>query len=154
LNFTLHNNKFIIVDPNTKQLIKDAVFRQMGQANDNDTEPSHCPTVNIPSKPASRDPSQTLNIQPQPAQVQTLQFNLNQNEPQKISSTATKSISTGMSSLQLSDSDNSAYSDNSTDHTRCFPSEYLRERPFSLKRGGVMFVFLKKILILVEGKKK
>lgn len=84
LNFTLHNNKCIIVDPNTKQLIKDAVFRQMGQANDNDTEPSHCPTVNIPSKPASRDPSQTLSIQPQPAQVQTLQFNLNQNEPQRF----------------------------------------------------------------------
>ncbi|VDI11964.1 Hypothetical predicted protein [Mytilus galloprovincialis] len=52
---------------------------------------------------------------------------LEHDEPPKYSSSAAKCIFADMIDLQLSDSDNSVYSSNSTDHTRCFSGEYSTE---------------------------
>ncbi|CAG2218807.1 unnamed protein product [Mytilus edulis] len=128
-------------DPNTKQLIKDAVIKQMDsehveskECNNNilsssgstctntllniqpEPGPSNCDwNVNTQAGPAPKK----LNIQSGPSQTQVHTFDLNfaYDEPPKNSSTAAKCIFADMTDLQLSDSDNSVYSSNSTDHT-------------------------------------
>lgn len=141
----------MVLDPNTKQLIKDAVIKQMDsehveskECNNNilsssgstctntllniqpEPGPSNCDwNVNTQAGPAPKK----LNIQSGPSQTQVHTFDLNfaYDEPPKNSSTAAKCIFADMTDLQLSDSDNSVYSSNSTDHTRCFSGEYSSE---------------------------
>ncbi|CAC5390723.1 unnamed protein product [Mytilus coruscus] len=105
-------------DPNTKQLIKDAVIKQM------DNESKEC-NNNILSAPSSSGSTNTLNIQPGPSNSDS-NPNLNTQSGPAPKLNTIRTI-TDMIDLQISDSDNSVYSSNSTDHTRCFPGEYSSE---------------------------